>query len=113
MKVILAVLIALVSTTAMAESLTWHFKNNHESIVDFELYADNGKWPGKGSVYSLDDGSTRNVTISCDRGEKICYGAWVRGTESSSWGAGKGGQESCKSCCYICGTGETPVLTFE
>jgi hypothetical protein len=112
MRILLIVLFALISTAAMADSLTWRFENNHENIVDLELYADDGKWPGGGEVYSLNDGTTRKVKINCRKGEQICYGAWLRGSSSEAWGAGKGGEGDCDSCCFVCGTGQTPILTF-
>lgn len=100
---------------AMAESMTWKFKSQHANIVDVQLYASarNNVWPGNGQVWSLKDYNAHSVQINCVKGEKVCYGAWVRGTESSYWGGGRGNKKSCTSCCYICGsTAQTPVITL-
>jgi hypothetical protein len=103
------------ASPACAQSLTWKFKSEHPNTVSVELYSDNRNrvWPGSGEVYSLNDYSTRTINISCIRGEKICYGAWVRNTQSSSWGAGYGGKSSCKRCCYECDGGVTPTLVLD
>ncbi len=98
-----------------AQSLEWRFKSEHPNVVDVELYSMNRDhtWPGGNEVYTLRDYSTRNIDISCRRGEKICYGAWVRNSKSSTWGAGVDGKEDCDSCCFICDGGRTPVLVLE
>jgi hypothetical protein len=100
---------------AMADSMTWKFRSHHANIVDVQLYASarNNVWPGNGQVWSLKDYNAHSVQINCVRGEKVCYGAWVRGTESSYWGGGRNNRKSCTSCCYICGsTSETPVINL-
>lgn len=100
---------------ANAQSLEWRFKSEHRNVVSVELYSQdrNHVWPGRNEVYTLDDYSTRIVDISCRRGEKICYGAWVRNTQSSTWGAGRDGKEACRSCCFICDGGRTPILVLQ
>ncbi|HEY8578363.1 MAG TPA: hypothetical protein VIL72_00655 [Beijerinckiaceae bacterium] len=100
---------------AAAQSLEWRFKSEHPNVVNFELYAQDRDrvWPGGNEVYTLNDYSTRTVEISCRRGEKICYGAWVRNTRSSTWGSGPDDKGSCRSCCFICDGGRTPVLVLE
>lgn len=100
---------------AMAEPMVWKFRSYHANIVDVQLYASarNNVWPGNGQVWSLKDSNAHNVTINCVRGEKVCYGAWVRGTESSYWGGGRGNRKNCTSCCYICGTtSQTPIINL-
>jgi hypothetical protein len=103
------------TTGATAEELTFRFRNDHKNIVNVELYSDdrNHVWPGNNEVYTLTDGRPKDVHIACQRGEKICYGAWVKGTESASWGTGRGGKGECKSCCYSCDGGETPILVLD
>lgn len=100
---------------ATAQTMVWKFKSQHANIVDVQLYASarNNVWPGNGQVWSLKDYNVHTMTISCVAGEKVCYGAWVRGTESSYWGGGRGNRQSCTSCCYVCGnTAQTPVVTL-
>lgn len=99
---------------AMADTMVWKFKSQHANIVDVQLYASarNNVWPGNNQVWSLKDYNVHRMTISCVAGEKVCYGAWVRGTESSYWGGGRNNRQSCTSCCYICGNMETPVINL-
>ncbi len=100
---------------AAAQSLEWRFRSEHRNVVDVELYGQDRDrvWPGGGEVYTLRDSSVRTIEISCRRGEKVCYGAWVRNTRSSTWGSGPDGRQDCRSCCFICDGGRTPVLVLE
>jgi hypothetical protein len=118
-KTILAALVLIASQVfavgaAMADTMVWKFRSHHSNIVDVQLYASarNNVWPGNGRVWSLKDYNVHNVQISCVRGEKVCYGAWVRGTESSYWGGGRNNQRNCTSCCYICGNIQTPIINL-
>lgn len=117
------VLLALIAVAAQlltigaatAETMVWKFKSQHPNIVDVQLYASarNNVWPGNGQVWSLKDYNVHTMSISCVAGEKVCYGAWVRGTESSYWGGGRNNRQSCSSCCYVCGnTAQTPIVTL-
>lgn len=105
---------AVAMGAAMADSMVWKFRSYHSNIVDVQLYASarNNVWPRNGQVWSLTDLNVHNVTITCVRGEKVCYGAWVRGTESSYWGGGRNNRQSCTSCCYVCGNIQTPVINL-
>lgn len=119
-KVMLALLVLIAAQTvaagaAMAESMVWKFRSHHPNIVDVQLYASarNHVWPGNGRVWSLKDYAAHSVSINCVRGDKVCYGAWVRGTESSYWGGGRNNRKNCSSCCYICGnTSQTPIINL-
>jgi hypothetical protein len=107
--------VGLAPGLAGAQSLEWRFRSEHRNVVDVELYGqESGRvWPGGGDVYTLRDSSVRTIDVSCRRGERICYGAWVRNTRSSTWGAGPDGRQECRSCCFICDGGRTPVLVLE
>lgn len=104
----------LTSGNSQAQSLEWRFKSEHPNVVSVELYSQDRShiWPGGDEVYTLNDYSTRSINLSCRRGETICYGAWVRNTASSTWGAGRGGKGACRSCCFTCEGGRTPVLVL-
>jgi len=45
-------------------------------------------------------GQTYKIKISCEKGDKICYGAW---TNNLYWGCGKGCKQYCPNCCTRCG----------
>ncbi|MCC0056712.1 MAG: hypothetical protein H6883_11305 [Rhodobiaceae bacterium] len=100
---------------ASAETLTWHFRNDHPNTVSLELYSEDRDhvWPGGNEVYILDDGNEITISIECNSGESICYGAWVRNRSSTYWGVGYDGEQSCDDCCYTCDGGETELSILD
>ena len=108
--------LGLVATApaASADSLQWHFRSEYSGSVDLEFFAAdrNNVWPGDNKVYVIDDGKVHHYNLSCNKGEKICYGAWAHEDANSYWGSGYGGEESCETCCYTCGAGDTDVLVL-
>ena len=104
-------LIAILSLPASAESLTWNVRSDYPRIVHLVFYSidRNAAWPGDDEVYILDDWDVQTYTLECNRGEQICLGAWVRGSDDEYWGVGYNGEQGCESCCYICDGGETGV----
>lgn len=109
-----ALAFALAPVSAQAERLTFNIKSNHEKVVSVEFYSQdrNYVWPGGGKVYVIDDYKTHSYPLSCRSGETICYGAWVRNRTSQYWGVGYDDDHGCKSCCWICDGGETPVVNL-
>jgi len=61
----------------------------------------------------IDDYDIHTYTLSCNRGEQICYGAWVRGNSDRYWGSGYDGQQRCSSCCLTCGHGDAAVFVLQ
>ncbi|TPI26635.1 hypothetical protein FJW08_27145 [Mesorhizobium sp. B3-2-1] len=59
-------------------------------------------WPGSDKVFLVDPGSQKSVPISCNQGERICYGAWVDGNDKISAGVGPDNDQPCDTCCFIC-----------
>ncbi|RME18630.1 MAG: hypothetical protein D6801_00985 [Alphaproteobacteria bacterium] len=98
-------------TPALASNLEFHVRSEYPYQVSLEFYSldRNHVWPGNGKVYILDDSATHNYNLSCNYGEKICFGAWVRGDSSQYWGGGLDNKQYCSDCCYTCGYGDTPV----
>ena len=114
-RVFAALLLAvsiLMPSLASADSITWRIRSFHKNVVDVEFYSQNRRhvWPGGGKVYTLRDYESHQARISCIRGEKICFGAWVRGNPRSYWGVGRGGKNGCKGCCYTCGGDTTTPI---
>ena len=109
-----ALSLSLFGQVALADTMTLQFRSEHTNIVDVEFYSQNRNhvWPGNGEIYVLDNYEQKTMTISCHRGEKICYGAWVRNRTHDYWGAGYGGTQACDSCCVTCNerTAEVWVL---
>jgi hypothetical protein len=99
---------------ASAENFTFKVRSYHKHQVDVAFYSQNRNhaWPGDGKVWIIKDYDVHTYSLTCVRGEKICYGAWVRGASSSYWGGGKGGRQACQKCCFICNGGETPVINL-
>ena len=99
-----AVLAFLAPATASAQSLTWRVQSLHSSVVDLEFYSETRKWvwPGEGKVYVLRDSKVQEFKLTCNRGEKVCFGAWVRGRSQQFWGGGQDNKQLCDNCCYLC-----------
>ena len=89
---------------ASAADVTFQMMNSHPNAVEVELYSQDRDhvWPGNNQVYLLDDGETKQIPLSCDEGEKICYGAWGSGDKTTYWGTGPENAETCTDCCYTC-----------
>jgi hypothetical protein len=99
---------------SQAETLTWNILGEHPNTVQLEFHAVDtaGSWPGDGEVYVIDDDEEHSYTLQCSAGERICYGAWVKGDPDAYWGTGPDGNEACDDCCFVCNGGETPLRVF-
>jgi hypothetical protein len=87
--------------------ITFKFTNNARYTVYMKMYSSsrNLVWPGANIHYILDDSSQRAARLSCQVGEKICYGGGYQTDGTGSyWGVGYLGKESCQGCCLVCGT---------
>ena len=100
------------ASSAFGADVTFMMRNNHANAVEVELYSQDRDhvWPGDGEVYVLDDGETKQMPLSCQEGEKICYGAWIQGDQETYWGVGPGNQQACDDCCYTCTGGATETI---
>ncbi len=97
------------------ETFTFRVKSDYQYKVQIAFFSQsrNHVWPGPGRAFSLDDSQTQSFPLSCESGEKICYGAWVTGDGNLSWGVGPKNDQGCKNCCFICGDADmTPVLSL-
>ncbi|MBW6423498.1 hypothetical protein KX729_18735 [Rhizobium sp. XQZ8] len=112
----LALAIALCGSAvpALAADVSFIMKNDHPNAVEVELYSQDRKhiWPGGNEVYYLDDGESKQIHLSCQQGEKICYGAWVSGDKQTYWGTGPNNKQACEDCCYTCEGGETEEINL-
>lgn len=100
---ILALTLAFAAPAA-AETMYFYLKNTVPFSVVVELSSEQTGtlWPGRGKVYLLDKGETKQVQIDCKGGENICYGAWRNGDDGRAWGVGPDRDRACEDCCYIC-----------
>lgn len=79
--------------------------NNTGQEIQFEFTDDNQRnivWPGSDRAYNLAPHSQSRRLLNCYRGQKICYGAWVRGDFSQYWGSGNNDGQHCNDCCFRC-----------
>lgn len=99
---VLSVLVA--GTQAFAADMTFFMKNEQPRDVAVEFYGRDRDvvWPGDGKVYLLEARARKSVTVTCEEGERICWGAWVNGDDSQSFGVGFDGRRHCDSCCRVC-----------
>lgn len=100
---------------ALADDVTFMMRNNHPNAVEVELYSQDRRhvWPGSNEVYYLDDGETKEIGLSCQSGETICYGAWLAGDRTTYWGTGPDNAEGCDNCCTTCEGGATEEINLE
>ena len=105
-------LCVVATSAARATDETFTIRNEHPNAMRVELYSQDRDhvWPGNNQDFYLDDGETKELPISCNEGESICYGAWVDGDESTYWGVGPGNKERCDDCCYTCDGGQTEEI---
>jgi len=99
------------SLAARADEMTWKIKSSYDYKVQLEFYSQTRSraWPGGGQAYTLNDSKQHVFTLSCQSGEKICYGAWPTGGGSGTyWGVGANNKHGCKTCCAVCGR-DSPV----
>lgn len=61
-------------------------------------------WPGPRQAWAVGPGQTFETTLSCNPGEKICYGGWRSENPDSFWARGPN-MAACENCCALCGSG--------
>lgn len=87
-----------------AEEMTFRLTNHVRSPVWVEFHSRDRlkRWPDDGRLFILADSSPKRFTVPCSPGEQICYGAWIEGQVTESWGAGYNRRVDCDDCCHIC-----------
>ncbi len=111
----IALLGLLPAAPAKAESFLFSVQSEYPYIVHIAFYSDdrNWIWPNGDEVYILDDSQVHDYPLTCQYGEKICYGAWPKGSRKTYWGVGPEGGRSCNDCCYYCEGGESGVIVLQ
>ena len=107
--------LCFVSLPAQSEVYTFKVRSLHPNGVQIKFYSQTRKghqWPTSKTAWNLLD-EAHALSMTCNKGEKICWGAWVKGTGRPEWGARVGGTDDCKGCCFTCKDLETSgVLTL-
>lgn len=100
---LLVLLAAVPVGPAAAADMTFLISNKAGKPVAVELYGRDGRsWPGDDQVYMLPEDERKSISIECEAGEPICYGAWLVGNDTVTWGAGPDNDENCGDCCAVC-----------
>jgi hypothetical protein len=114
-KLVLVTVALVLGGSACADELEVHVINRSpwEAQIEFKSQNRNHVWPGFGKAYTLDDSAEHTHTLSCQTGERICYGAWTVAngnlTGRHYWGDGHDHNRGCHNCCWICGAGEAVI----
>lgn len=103
-----ALFLALASLSAWAygnNTLTVVMNNKTMYRIQFEFVEDRGSlaWPGGNEAYDVAPYDSETVTLNCNSGQWICYGAWVKGSGRPVWGVGNNHSNHCSKCCASCG----------
>lgn len=61
-------------------------------------------WPGTSESFTAGAGGTVDVSIGCEEGARICYGAQPDPPDGRVWGVGIDGSRTCTDCCVVCQT---------
>lgn len=111
---------------AAAADMQFQLVNDTEYPINLRFFSQGESrqvWPSKTKAFTLKvDAAAQQVKISCNDGEKICWGGWtttqnVSGeitgaagqrstvTNLTTYGAGERGQRTCEKCCEVCTAG--------
>ena len=94
----------LLTTPAFAADMSVFVRNQRSDNVAVELFSRDSQkvWPGGDKVFLIRPGAKKSVPISCEPGERICWGAWVVGNDKVTAGVGPDNDQPCDQCCFIC-----------
>jgi hypothetical protein len=100
--------------TAESASLTWKIRSYSRYAVQVKFFSANRRhvWPSVSTAYTIRDYNVKYFTLGCISGEKICYGAAIKGNYNIGWGKGIRGNRGCYNCCYVCGAGSTRIINL-
>ena len=94
---------------AHSDVYTFKVRSLHPSAVQIKFYSQTRKghqWPSTKQAWDLLDNEAHALGMTCNGGEKICWGAWVKGSGRPEWGVGTGGTDACQACCFTCENAE-------
>jgi hypothetical protein len=103
-------LIALAGTEpAQSGDATFRLTNNARFSVMVKVFSQSRhwEWPATTRHWTLDDSAEHDFRLSCQDGEKMCYGGSFTTDDKTHWGVGYKGDKSCQGCCITCGSNVT------
>lgn len=116
LRILLGVgVLCALSIHAYPDDFTFRIKSLYKfsAQVEYRSQARNAAWPGDNAAWDLADDAIHEHKLNCRSGEKICFGAWDKGSGQPQWGRGRDGNRDCGNCCWICENGRrTPVITL-
>lgn len=96
-------------------TITFTFQNNHYATAALAFYSQLRPhvWPSSEQAYVLPSAQKQSFTLTCNFGEMICYGAWVKDNpRAGGWGVGFRRNRGCSTCCYECNGSETSTIAL-
>jgi hypothetical protein len=80
--------------------------NRSGQAIQIQFFSQSRKWvwPAADKVINLGDGKDDRYNLTCEPGEKICYGAWAVANPTYAWGVAHNNR-TCPNCCFVCGKG--------
>ncbi len=113
--IVLSILAFSSATSASSAEAIFNIRNLYPNKVQISFFSQDRdhSWPGGDRSYNLHDSKFHQFKLTCDRGEKICYGAWDSGDDDTYWGTGPDNDESCDNCCLVCGSGQVKKIDLE
>ncbi len=113
--IVLSLLAFSSATSAFSAEATFEIRSLYKYKVQISFFSQDRdhSWPGGDRSYNLHDSKMHRFKLTCERGEKICYGAWETEDEDTYWGVGPDDDESCDNCCLVCGSGQVKKIDLE
>jgi len=87
---------------AMTWTITDGCSDGRGLLVKFYDRTSGGVWPTSSTAYVANPGGSVVRTLSCTRGNRICYGATTDPSTTRYWGIGLEGNRGCDACCNTC-----------
>ena len=107
-------LIALAGTEpAQSGDVTFKITNKARSSIMVKAFSRSRgvQWPAPTEHWTLDDSVQHPLSVSCQDGEKVCFGA-SSSNGKTQWGVGFKGNNGCRGCCLTCGTNVWHALSL-
>jgi len=84
-------------------SVVFRVTNSAEYVMHLRFYSEkrNVIWPDTSNSYVIRDRAQHEYNISCEIGEKVCYGAFYTNSQKY-WGVGRQASNACHRCCLPC-----------
>ena len=82
-------------------------RSGYNAQLQFSSQDRHWGWPDLNHSYNLYDHAVHNFNLTCQAGERICFGGWYTDGHGGVWGVGHDNATHCDHCCHVCGQGES------